>query len=91
MADDHSAAEGIWLPVIGKALAYFCLNNALEKHPEKYNTLLKRVRFLKGLGLSQADAAGAAGSSAKSITELTRQANKKKGRNDGCAKKKARR
>jgi hypothetical protein len=90
MVEDQSA-EATWLPVIGKALAYLCLNTAEERYPEKYKHLLKRVKFLQGLGLTRADAAGAAGSSAKSVAELQSRARKKKGRQDGRAKKKTRR
>jgi hypothetical protein len=90
MAEDHSA-ETTWLPVIGKALAYLCLNTAQEKSPEKYKHLLKRVKFLQGLGLTRADAAGAAGSSAKSVAELQSRARRRKGRQHGRAKKTTRR
>jgi hypothetical protein len=90
MAEDHSA-EATWLPVIGKALAYLCLSTAQERSPEKYKHLLKRVKFLQGLGLTRGDAAGAAGSSAKSVAELHSRASRKTGRQHGRAKKKTRR
>jgi hypothetical protein len=89
MAEDHSA-EAKWLPVIGKALAYLCLSAAEEKQPDKYKQVLQRVKFLQGLGLNQADAAGAAGSSAASVAELHSRARKKKVKH-GSAKKKTRR
>jgi hypothetical protein len=90
MAEDDSA-EGAWLPVIGKALAYLCLQEAQKKEPEKFDTVLKRVKFLQGLGLNQSDAAYAAGSSAASVQVLHSQAKSKKGGKNGNAKKKSRR
>jgi hypothetical protein len=46
-------AQATWLPVIGKALAYLCLQEALRKDPKKYDTVLKQVKFLQALGLSR--------------------------------------
>jgi hypothetical protein len=78
-----------WLSVIGKALAYLCLSKAMEQEPEKYKrNLLAKVKFLRGLGLSQKDAAEAAGSTADSVSELHRRRKKTK---NGKAKKKIRR
>jgi hypothetical protein len=90
MADDNFAsAEAKWLPVIGKALANLCLAKAIDQEPEKYDGLLKRVKFLEGLGLNRADAAQAAGSSAESVGVLTRRAKGRKSSN-GKAKEKSR-
>jgi hypothetical protein len=55
----------MWLPVIGKALAYLCLSHAMEREQGKYDDVLAKVKFLQGLGLSRDDAAEAAGSSAQ--------------------------
>jgi hypothetical protein len=77
--------EAIWLPVIGKALAYLCLNQAMEKEPNKYKQVLKKVKFLRGLGLSRDDAAYAAGSSAASVQVLVSQTKSGRGR-DGATK-----
>lgn len=60
-------AFSVWLPVIGKALAYLCLQEARKKDPKKFDTVLKQVKFFEGLGLSRKDAAEAAGSSAESV------------------------
>ncbi len=61
-------ADTPWLAVIGKALAYLCLSKAIEQQPNKYKrNLPAKVKFLQGLGLSQNDAAEAAGSTAESV------------------------
>lgn len=66
--------DSVWLSVIGKALAYLCLQEASRKEPNKFDTVNKRVEFLEGLGLNLDDAAAAAGSSGASVRELRRQA-----------------
>jgi hypothetical protein len=76
MVANPDDAHAIWLPVIGKALAYLCMQEAEKKEPERFDSVLKRVRFLESLGLSRDDAAEAAGSSAKSVQELRRQQGK---------------
>lgn len=88
MADEETALS-IWLPVIGKALAYLCLKDA-EK-VRKFNGVLERVDFLEAMGLPAADAATAAGSSKASVDELRRLARNKKVRGKNGAKKKSRR
>ena len=40
-----------WLAVIGRSLAFLCLSKAMESEPGKYDTVLKKVAFLEGLGL----------------------------------------
>jgi hypothetical protein len=87
---DQDDAQATWLPVIGKALAYLCLERAQSNQPEKFDSVLKRVKFLEGLGLSRDDAAEAAGSSAQSVRELHRRRKSKKAKN-GTARKKVRR
>lgn len=69
MADDKSVQE-IWLPVIGNALAYLCLERFSEKNPTKADSVLKKVKFLEGLGVPAKEAAGAAGSTAESVRVL---------------------
>lgn len=56
-----------WLPVIGRSLAYLCLDVARQREPDKFKEVLDKVKFLEGLGLPQADAAEAAGSTAESV------------------------
>lgn len=42
-------AEFDWLSVIGKCLAYLCLEQAKREDPDKFNTLPKKVEFLRGI------------------------------------------
>lgn len=44
-------ASATWFPVIGRALAYLCLQEAHRKDASKFDTVLKQVEFLEGLGL----------------------------------------
>jgi hypothetical protein len=69
MADDKSTLD-VWLPVIGNALAFLCLDKYAEKNPDKVDNVLKKVRFLEGLGVPAKEAAGAAGSTANSVRVL---------------------
>ena len=85
---EQNDAQDTWLPVIGKALAYLCLQEAQRKEPEKFDSVLKRVKFLEGLGLSRNHAAEAAGSSPASVRVL-RRLTKGKGAKHGKAKKKS--
>jgi hypothetical protein len=68
-----------WLAVVGKCLAYLCLEQARKQDPKKFDTVGKKVDFLKGMGLPQKDAAYAAGSTPASVAELVRLKEKKKG------------
>jgi hypothetical protein len=77
-----------WLPVIGKALAYLCLQEGQRKDPTKLDTVLKQVEFLEGLGLSRKDAAETAGSSVESVRVMHHQRKSTRPKN-GSAKKKA--
>ena len=77
MSDTKSVQE-IWLPVIGNALAFLCLEKYAEKNPDKADDVLKKVKFLKGLGVPEKDAAGAAGSTADSVRVLNARSRKKK-------------
>lgn len=89
MADDAPRdASAAWLPVIGKALAYLCLQEAQRKDPKKFDTVLKQVKFLQALGLSRNDAAEAAGSSAESVRVMHHRRKSARAKN-GTAKKKA--
>lgn len=87
---DQEDAQATWLPVIGKALAYLCLEQAQGREPEKFDSVLKRVKFLEGLGLSRDHAAEAAGSSAKSVRVLHSRVKSRKAKH-GTEKKKPRR
>lgn len=69
MAGSDSTLD-TWLPVIGNCLAYLCLEKYSEKNPDKTDNVLKKVKFLEGLGVPEKDAAGAAGSTAESVRVL---------------------
>jgi DNA-directed RNA polymerase specialized sigma24 family protein len=88
MPNDNKADAAPWLQVIAKALAYQCLLSAIERDPEKYKEVLAKVEFLEAVGLSQADAAEVAGSTAGSVSARRSQMKKEK---DGKTKKKTRR
>lgn len=64
---DAKPVEEVWLPVIGKTLAFLCLAQAEEKMPSRVDSVLKKVKFLEGLGVPRADAATAVGSSSESV------------------------
>jgi hypothetical protein len=70
---DQKSIQEIWLPVIGNALAFLCLDKYSEKNPDKSDSVLKKVKFLKGLGVPDNDAAGAAGSTAESVRVMKAQ------------------
>ncbi|WP_038965601.1 hypothetical protein [Bradyrhizobium diazoefficiens] len=84
-ADDPDYAT--WLPVIGKSLAYLCLNQAVKEHPVKLKEVLAKVDFLEALGVPTRDAAHAAGSSAASVAELRRLAKNRKANGKKAGKK----
>ncbi|WP_082540753.1 hypothetical protein [Pseudolabrys sp. Root1462] len=67
---DAKSVHDIWLPVIGNALAYLCLEKFSEKNPAKTDSVLKKVKFLEGLGVPAKDAASAAGSTPDSVRVL---------------------
>jgi hypothetical protein len=84
----EQSSGDVWLPVIGKALAYLCVNNHVSQNdPERVGSLLDKVKFLEGIGVPRADAALILGSSAASVATLT--SRKRKGSSSG--RKKARR
>jgi hypothetical protein len=64
---DKAPDYATWLPVIGRSLAFMCLQVARKNEPTKYKEVLEKVDFLEGLGLPSKDAAEAAGSTAESV------------------------
>jgi hypothetical protein len=76
---DTNATLNVWLPVIGNALAFLCLDKYAEKNPDKTDSVLKKVKFLEGLGVPTKDAAGAAGSTAESVRVLKASKGAKRG------------
>jgi hypothetical protein len=75
------ANQDRWLSVIGRSLAYICLNSegATEKN------IQQKAQFLESLGLSRADAAAMLGTTPASITELHRRARNTKGKRGKAA------
>jgi len=88
---ENVSAEDLWLPIIGKALAYLCLSRAMERDPNKYNDVLTKVKFLQGLGLSRDDAAEAAGSSTQSVRVMHHRKKSRMAKNDTTKRKRRRR
>ncbi len=76
MAETKGADE-VWLPVIGRALAYWCLNHAHQAKP--FPDTLAKVKFLTDIGLPPTDAAYIAGSTPESV-RVMRSQKKAKGR-----------
>jgi hypothetical protein len=70
---ENKGADEIWLPVIGRALAYLCLKQAEQKKPEDFSNVLDKVKFLTELGLPEADAAYGAGSNPRSVQVMRSQ------------------
>ena len=67
----------MWLPIIGRALAFLCLHSAKKTD----QTIAEQALFLENLGLERKDVATMLGTSSASIAELLRQAkNKKRGK-----------
>ena len=67
-----------WLMVIGKALAYLCVQEA-SKTDKHLPDIPSRVKFLEGIGLSTQDAAQLLGTTANSVRTNMRQKGKKQG------------
>lgn len=73
MADVHET----WLPVIGRTLAFLCLAQTEQRMPERVDSIIKKVKFLEGLGLPRAAAAEAVGSNAESVRVMIAQEGRK--------------
>ncbi len=72
-----------WLEVIGKALAYLCVQQVAANEPSRVPDVVAKVKFLEGIGLSTADAAALLGTTANSVKTNLRQRAKKKGAASG--------
>jgi hypothetical protein len=86
--EDEVLQSKSWLEVIAKSLAHLTLKTVEKERP--FNSVIDRVDFLEGLGLSTNDAARVAGTTKASVTELRYQARKKKGTKSGKGKTKKR-
>ena len=56
-----------WLEVIGKALAYLCVQQISQNDPKRVPDVIAKAKFLEGLGLPPDDAAHLLGTTANSI------------------------
>lgn len=77
--------ETQWLEVIGKALAYLCVQEIAKNDPKRVPDLPSKVKFLEGIGLPTKDAAELLGTTANSVRTNMRQ-RAQKGRPHGKAK-----
>jgi transcriptional regulator len=73
----------VWLPIIGRALAFLCLHSTKKTD----QTIAEQALFLENLGLERKDVAAMLGTSPASIAELLRQARNKKGGKRNATKK----
>lgn len=86
---EQNTVEQIWLPVIGRSLAYICLHNAGMDN----KTIAEKAMFFEGLGLDLKDVAEMLGTSHASVRELLRLAknkSKRKGPKKNASSKKSR-
>lgn len=77
-----------WLEVIGKALAYLCVQQVAQNDPKRVPDVVAKVKFLEGIGLPTGEAAKLLGTTANSVKTNERQRQKKKGAGDGKKSKK---
>lgn len=73
-----------WLEIIGKSLAFLCVQEISRNDPKRVPDLVAKVKFLESMGLSTKDAAGLMGTTANSV-KTNQRAREKKG--NGRAKK----
>ncbi len=76
-------SESDWLEVVGKALAYLCVQQVALNDPARVPDVVAKVRFLEGIGLATADAAQLLGTTANSVKTNLRQREKRKGNRSG--------
>jgi hypothetical protein len=76
-----------WLAVIGRSVAYLCLEQEKRREPEKFKDVLAKVDFLMALGLTEKVAADVAGTNHKNVRDLRAYHARK---SNGKAKKKRR-
>ena len=71
--------EPAWLSIIGKALAFLCVQEISRSDPKRVPDLVAKVKFLEGIGLPTRDAAALMGTTANSVKTNLRQREKKGG------------
>ncbi len=72
-------SDSPWLAVIGKGLAYLCVQHVAQNDPKRVPDVVAKVKFLEGIGLSTSDAAELLGTTANSVKTNLRHREKKKG------------
>jgi hypothetical protein len=68
-----------WLSIIGKALAFLCVQEVSRSDPKRVPDLPAKVKFLEGIGLPTSEAAALLGTTANSVKTNLRQREKTKG------------
>lgn len=72
-------SESPWLEVIGKALAYLCVQQAAANEPKRVVDVPAKVGFLESIGMTTEDAARLMGTTANSVkTNLRERAKRRK-------------
>ena len=82
------SADNQWFEVIGKALAFLCVQQVAQTDPKRVHDVPSKVKFLEDMGLNTHDAARLMGTTANSVKTNLRQ--REKG-GTGGKKKKAKR
>jgi hypothetical protein len=77
-----------WLQVIGKSLAYLCMQQVVQNDPKRVPDVIAKVKFLEAIGIPTADAAQLLGTTANSIKTNLRQREKAKETSGGKKRKK---
>lgn len=72
--------ESRWLEVVGKALAFLCVQQAAQNDPKRVSDLPAKVKFLEDIGMSTNDAAKLMGTTANSVKTNIRQRARQKGK-----------
>jgi hypothetical protein len=75
VAQENDAA---WLKVIGKALAYLCVQHVAQNDPKRVPDVPAKVKFLEEIGVPTNDAAQLLGTTANSVKTNLRQREKNK-------------
>jgi hypothetical protein len=68
-----------WLAVIGKALAFLCVQEVSRSDPKRVPDLVAKIKFLEGIGLPTKEAAALMGTTANSVKTNLRQREMKEG------------
>ena len=79
--------ENPWLEVIGKALAFLCVQQVAQNDPKRVADVPAKVKFLEEIGLTTKDAARLMGTTENSVKTNLRQ-RARNGAKNGKAKKK---